>query len=164
MVTAIGKHYGNRVAGYWFDSFLDIELQYPNFPYKLFYESAKAGNPNRLVAVTNWAYPLLTPWQDYYGGELFVPGKPPGIMPSSDGPAKGLPFQALITLFGDWVHHKPNTPIAPPVYSIKELGGLIKSTEGKSLITINSGLYQDGTIGEQQTEFYDQLKDYVYGK
>jgi len=164
IVTAIGNRYGNRVAGYWFDSFLDIELQYPHFPYQRFYEAAKAGNPNRLVAITNWAYPILTAWQDYYGGELFVPGNPPTTLPLSGGPAKGLPFQALITLFGDWVHHQQDTPIAPPIYSVNELGDFIKATEGKGSVTINTGLYQDGTIGEQQTLFYDQLRQYVYGK
>jgi hypothetical protein len=60
VLKAIGNRYGKKIAGYWFDSFLDIETQYPHFPYKEFYRAAKAGNSQRLVAVTNWTYPITT--------------------------------------------------------------------------------------------------------
>lgn len=163
MVTAIGNRYGNRIAGYWFDSFLDIETQYPNFPYKRFYEAAKTGNPDRLVAITNWTYPINTGWQDYWGGELFVTGNPPSTLPQSDGPANGLLFQALVTLFGDWVHTKQDSPMEPPIFPVEELGSLINASKGKGAVTINTGLYQDGTIGEEQTKYFEQLRKYVYG-
>jgi hypothetical protein len=163
MITAIGNRYGNRIAGFWFDSFLDIETQYPTFPYKLFYEAAKMGNPDRLVAITNWIYPINTEWQDYWGGELFVTGNPPSSLPLSDGPGKGLPFQALVTLFGDWVHSKQDGPMEAPIYSVDELGTFINATKGKGAVTINTGLYQDGTIGEVQSNYFKQLRKYVYG-
>jgi Alpha-L-fucosidase len=163
MITAIGNRYGHRIAGYWFDSFLDIETQYPHFPYKRFYQAAKAGNPDRLVAITNWTYPINTMWQDYWGGELFVTGNPPAALPQSDGPAKGLPFQALITLFGDWVHTKQNSPMDPPIYTVDELGNFINAVQGRGAVTLNTGIYQDGTIGKEQTRYFDQLRERVYG-
>lgn len=163
MITAISNRYGKRIAGYWFDSFLDIDTQYPDFPYKEFYEAAKTGNPDRLVAITNWIYPIDTEWQDYWGGELFVPGNPPSSLPLSDGPARGLPFHALITLFGDWVHTR-DEPMEPPVYTVAELGDFIDKTKGKGAVTINTGLYQDGTIGPVQAGYFDRLRSYVYGK
>lgn len=163
MLTAIGNRYGRRIAGYWFDSFLDIDTQYPDFPYRRFDEAAKAGNPDRLVATTNWIYPIDTEWQDYWGGELFVPGNPPSTLPLSDGPAKGLPFHALITLFGDWVHTK-DRPMEPPVYSVEELGRFINDTKGKGAVTINTGIFQDGTIGKVQAKYLAALRKYVYEK
>lgn len=163
MITAVGDRYGRRIAGYWFDSFLDIDVQYLDFQYRSFYEAAKAGNPDRLVAITNWIYPIDTEWQDYWGGELFVTGNPPTSLPLTEGPGRGLPFQALITLFGDWVHTKDG-PMELPVYSVAELGDLINQTKGKGAVTINTGMYQDGTIGPVQAAYLDALREYVYGQ
>jgi hypothetical protein len=164
LISEIGHRYGNRLAGYWFDDFYEIETRYSDFPYRLIYEACKAGNPRRLVSLTNWIYPSETLWQDYWGGELFVTGNPPIERIQTDGAGKGLPFQALLALYGDWVHVWPNTPIKPPVFTVDELGNFINATKGKGAVTLNAGIYLDGTIGEDQTKYFEELRLHVYGK
>jgi hypothetical protein len=163
LISEVGNRYGTRVAGYWFDSFGDIETQYPDFPYERFYRASKAGNSARLVAVTNWIYPIVTDWQDYWGGEVFVIGNPPSHLPLRTGPARGLPFHALLALNGNWVHTAPNSPIKPPIFTVDELSNFIKATKGKGAITIDTPIYQDGSIGKEQSYYFEQLRERVYG-
>lgn len=163
LASEVGSHYGTRVAGYWFDSFPDIETQYPSFPYERFYQASKVGNPSRLAAVTNWIYPIVTDWQDYWGGEVFVIGNPPSHCPLRLGPAKGLPSHTLLALNGNWIHTAANSTIQPPIFTIDELGKFIKTTEGKGAVTIDTPIYQDGSIGKEQTDYFQRLRKRVYG-
>jgi hypothetical protein len=52
----------------------------------------------------------------------------------------------------------------PPIYSVNELGDFIIATKGKGAVTINCGLFQDGTIGTSQKNYLEKLRNYVYGK
>jgi hypothetical protein len=163
LISEVGNRYGTRVAGYWFDSFGDIETEYPDFPYKRFYQASKNGNPTRLVSVTNWIYPIATDWQDYWGGEVFVIGAPPSQLPQRDGPAKGLPFHALLALNGNWIHTAVNSSIKPPIFTADELSSFIKRTRGKGSVTVDAPIYQDGSIGKEQRYYFEQLQKRVYG-
>ena len=162
LITEVGNRYGTRIAGYWFDSFPDIETQYPEFPYMRFYQASKAGNPTRIVAFTNWIYPIATNWQDYWGGEVFVPGLPPYHLPQRTGPARGLPFHALLALNGDWIHTARDSPIGPPIFTVDELSTFINSVNGKGAVTIGVPIYQNGTIGEEQSRYFEQLRQRIH--
>jgi hypothetical protein len=163
LITEVGKRYRTSIAGYWLDSFNYIDPHYPHFPFKRFYDACKAGYAHRLIALNTWILPIDTLWQDYWAGELVTTGNPPTSLPMSYGPARGLPFHALLTLFGDWVHIRPNKPIKPPIFTVDELSNLINATKGKGAVTINTGIYQDGSIGKEQTLFFEQLRKRVYG-
>lgn len=164
LITEVGNHYGKRIAGYWLDSFNFIDPQYPDFPFERFYKACKAGNPNRLIALNTWIMPIDTKWQDYYAGELVTIGNPPSSLRQSYGPGRGLPFHALLALYGEWVHVWPNTPIKPPVFTVDELSAFINATKDRGAVTLNAGIYQDGTIGEEQTRYFNQLCERVYGQ
>jgi hypothetical protein len=164
LVTEIGNRYGTRISGYWLDSFNYIDSKYPEFPFERFFRACKAGNPQRLIALNTWILPVNTMWQDYWAGEVVVTGNPPTSLPLSTGSGSGLPFQALLALYGGWVHAWPNTPIKPPIFSIDELSRFIKNTKGKGAVTLNTGIYQDGTIGDEQTKYFEKLRQSVYGR
>lgn len=107
--------------------------------------------------------PVDTKWQDYYAGELVTTGNAPVSIPQSYGAGRGLPFHALLALYGEWVHAWANTPIKSPIFTIEELSRFINATKGKGAVTLNTGIYQDGTIGEEQTQYFEQLHERVYG-
>src|SRR3546814_1392592 len=72
-----GNRYGTRVAGYWFDSWFQTTESYPNLPHEALFDAVKTGNPDRMVALNYWAFPIEVDWQDYWSGEITdLPAKP----------------------------------------------------------------------------------------
>src|SRR3546814_11773367 len=53
-----GNRYGTRVAGYWFDSWFQTTESYPNLPHEALFDAVKTGNPDRMVALNYWAFPI----------------------------------------------------------------------------------------------------------
>jgi hypothetical protein len=103
-------------------------------------------------------YPAVTLWQDYWAGEVYTPSTVPSNTIIQNGPGKGLPFHSLIVLENDWVHDKENTPIAPPRLTAAQLIPYIASCSSKGPVTINLGIYQDGTIGEMAMAEMEKIR------
>ena len=146
LIREIGNRYGNKVSGYWLDGWYQSSERYRDFPFKSFYQASKAGNPERLLALNSWLYPIATPWQDYWAGEIFSLGVPPQSRTIESGPGQSLQYQALLALEGDWIHTKENTPIKAPVLRTPALLSFIEACAGKGPVTLNVLIYQDGTI------------------
>src|SRR3546814_17291090 len=53
-----GHRYGTRVAGYWFDSWFQTTESYPNLSHEALFDAVKTGNPDRMVALNYWAFPI----------------------------------------------------------------------------------------------------------
>ena len=70
VLSEIGSRYGEKLAGYWFDSWYQSLAAYPDVPFDAIYRYCKVGNPGRITAFNFWIFPVLTPWQDYWAGEL----------------------------------------------------------------------------------------------
>ncbi len=68
IISSIGKQYGKRLAGWWFD---DAAFTY--YPFNPDWEqmtaAARAGNPDRVVAYNSWILPKLSDFYDVYAGE-----------------------------------------------------------------------------------------------
>jgi hypothetical protein len=51
----------------------------------------------------------------------------------------------------------------PPIFTGDELSDFINATKGKGAVTLNTGIYQNGTIGEEQTRYFKELRKRVRG-
>ncbi|MEX2592938.1 MAG: alpha-L-fucosidase [Anditalea sp.] len=158
LISEIGNHYKDKIAGYWFDGWYQSYKEHPEYDFEKLYNISKEGNPNRLLALNSWVYPIVTPWQDYWAGEIYTPDSPPNDRIIKSGPGKGLQYQALVVLENDWVHTKQDTQIPSPRLDARELIDFLSSSDGKGPLTINLGIYQDGTIGEEAMAFMELIK------
>ncbi len=138
--TEIGQRYGNKIAGYWFD-FCPFNVPHRFEP---LYKAAKTGNSNRIIAWNSWILRQPTYFQEYWAGEagdsLIIPDKKffGDLQPH---------VWIIIDNEGAWVHTKPNTDIGPPLYKTEKLIDYIKACNEKNIVvSMNVGIYQDGTI------------------
>lgn len=162
ILQEMGKRYKEKIAGYWFDGWYQCFEEYPGVSFEDFFKAAKAGNPERIIALNSWLYPIVTLWQDYWAGETFSSCVPPKSKIIKEGPGKGLQFHALLALEGDWVYtrylYKNDKEIPAPVLTTQYLVTLISSCKGKGPITLNVLIYQDGTISDQSMNILKMLK------
>jgi len=159
ILTEMGLRYGEKVAGYWFDGWHAVTEKYPYAPFERFFNACKAGNPDRIIALNYWIFPVTTEWQEYWAGELGSPQRPHTARYFEDGPAKGLQSHSLLMLDAPWVHDKPNTPMELPRFTDEELISYVKACiANQGVVTMNLGIYQDGTIGEATLEQMKALR------
>lgn len=148
--SELGKRYGTRIAGYWLDGWYQTMEAYPGISTRKLQPYIRAGNPNRLVAYNFWIYPVETPWQDYWAGEVAGPVTPAGSRFIRSGPGAGLQDHNLIILDAPWVHSTPNSEMEPPRFSTSELIEYVRAMHAHhEAVTLNVGIFQDGTIGEK---------------
>ena len=166
VLTEIGLRYGKKVSGFWLDGWEDvIPPKYPNVPYERIFEASKAGNPDRLIGFNHWFYPDLTPWQDYWAGEITSIQKPAPGRYIEYAAGEGLQFQTLLMLEDNWGHRTPNTEIGQPRCTEEQLIRYVKACmENQGVVTINLGIYQDGGIGEKSLRMMQALKRAIRAK
>ena len=162
LISEVGNHYKEKIDGYWFDGWYQCNEKFPEFNYEKFYEICKVGNPNRVMCLNTWLYPISTPWQDYWAGEIYTEGVPQSQSVCQTGPAKGLQFHHLVVLqtAEGWVHTKKNAEMASPSYTLEELINYISSCKGIGPITLNMGIYQDGTVGKETLTLMSKVKSH----
>lgn len=158
LISEIGSHYKDKIDGFWLDGFYQSFQTHPSFDFEKFYKTAKTGNPSRLLTLNSWLYPVVSQWQDYWAGEVYTPSSLPPEKIILSGPGKGLSFQSLVVLENDWVHEKADTKIPPPRLKAEQLINYISSCSGKGPVTINIGIYQDGSIGEEAMAEMQKIK------
>jgi hypothetical protein len=157
MLSEIGNRYGNKIAGYWFDSWYQIFEEFPEVPFKEFNRASKLGNKNRIICLNSWIYPSVTPWQDYWAGEVASPIEIPTDGFMKNGPVTDLPYQALLIMEPYWVQQTSEMP--EPRFDAKTLTNYIKEcNKNKGAVTINLGIYQDGTVGKEALEVMKGVK------
>lgn len=146
ILSEIGQRYRDKLAGWWFDD------RYPFQPFEQLDKAAKAGNPARLVAFNSWILPKSTDFQDYWAGEMggdLLPLPSTGFF-DDGGPENDLPPHVLIFLDDSWLHGSQDTKIAPPRHSDEQLIDYIEDCNRKgATVTMNIGVYQDGTPSSQ---------------
>lgn len=165
VLQEIGQRYGSRVAGYWFDGWYQTLEAYPEIEPRDLLPSVRAGNPARLAAFNFWVYPIETAWQDYWAGEVAEIVRPASSRYMTSGPAIGL--QAHFLLFADapWVHSTPETEMESLRFSDAALIDFVRrNSEKEAPVTINLGVYQDGTIGEAAQRQMTALRRAIRGK
>ena len=166
LLEEIGDRYGQRLAGYWFDSFYQPLGQFGSFPMEPVFKAAKAGNPDRLTCFNWWIRPVGTQWQEYWAAEVGNPG----ILPASNeggtgmahGAGKGLNGHALLIMDDPWVHTGNNTDIADPRQTEDALIPFIRDCNAKKApVTVNLGIYQNGGVGPKAAELMNKVKDAI---
>ncbi|MEI6679407.1 MAG: alpha-L-fucosidase [Mariniphaga sp.] len=151
ILQEMGERYKDKIAGYWFDGWYQCIEEYPDVSFKSFFEATKAGNKDRIIALNSWIYPPVTPWQEYWAGEVVGPVAIPEKGFMKDGPAPDLRYQALLIMEPYWVQEKAEMP--DPNFTSAELSQYISNCmDNGGAVTINMGIYQDGTIGAKALE------------
>ncbi|MCM8730279.1 alpha-L-fucosidase [Hephaestia sp. GCM10023244] len=158
-----GNRYGSRVAGYWFDSWFQTTESYPNLPHEALFDAVKTGNPDRMVALNYWAFPVEVEWQDYWAGEITdLPAKPFKSRYIKRGAGAGLQAHSALRFDAPWFHIKQDTPMDAPRYSAAELGEYIRTCQAdRAPVTLGVGIFQDGTIAEESFTVLKQLRKIV---
>jgi len=166
VLAEIGRRYGEKLAGYWFDGWDHIPTRYPDvrWPYEHLFEASKAGNPDRIISLNYWFFPDETPWQEYWAGEIDGPLKPLSGRFIEHAAGEGLQLQALIMLEDIWEHGEPDSAIPQPTFSAGELIQYVKGVmEKQGVMTINLGIYQDGGIGDESRRRMRALRRAIRG-
>lgn len=165
MFEEVGTRYGEAVAGYWLDSWYQPYIKYGHFPIERMFEATKAGNPDRLVAFNHWMFPVSTMAQDYWAGEVYqslVP--PPRSRCFEAGAGRGLQYHLLLAMDCQWGHSKPDTEMAPPIWTGDEMAEYIRACiDGQGVVTVNMGIFQDGTLGEKSLEVMRRVRKTIRG-
>jgi hypothetical protein len=165
VLTEFGKRYGARVAGYWFDGWYQTTERYPELSLDALWPIVKTGNPQRLVAYNFWLYPPETERLEYWAGEVGGVVKPADSRYMTSGPAKGLQYQALLFADAPWVHSKPDSEMEPLRNKDEQLLKFIQETMAKQgAVTVNLGVFQDGSIGPDAARQMEVVRRAVRGK
>jgi len=163
VLSEIGSRYGEQLAGYWFDSWYQSLAAYPDVPIEAIYRYCKVGNPGRIIAFNFWIFPVLTPWQDYWAGELYALQNPFESRYIQRGAGVGFQAHGMVSMLPSWVHSETG-PIPPPQFSTEDLIAYVKANvEHQAVTTINIGIYQDGTIEQSSLDMMRQLRRAIRG-
>ena len=160
-----GNRYGTKVAGYWFDSWFQTTESYPNLPHEALFDAVKTGNPDRMVSLNYWSFPVETEWQDYWSGEITdLPAKPFKGRYIGRGAGHGLQAHSAIRFDDPWFHIVQDKPIVPPRYTADQFADYIRTCQAdRAPVTLGVGIYQDGTIAEESLKVLKQLRQKIRG-
>ena len=160
ILTEFGNRYQKKISGYWFDCWYQIFEKYPEIPFEDFYKTTKTGNKDRVICLNSWIYPSVSPWQDYWAGETASPIPPPENGLLKDGCVTDLRYQVLLVMEPYWVQEKSEMP--DPRFSADELSAYIRNCSANGgAVTINMGVYQDGTVGEKALQVMKEVKNQI---
>lgn len=168
IVSEAGQRYGDKLAGWWFDS---LEAYYTrNVPFDRLAEAAKSGNPARLVSYNNGNFwPKFTDFQDFVGAEgphywvdesllRDLPQGGSGIY--QGGRHEGLQAHQCFPLESPgWIHNRPDSEISAPSWDETNLIKRMKDAgERKFVPTLAIEVYEDGTASERTLQLLDAIK------
>ncbi len=163
VLSEIGARYGKKLAGYWFDSWYQSLAAYADVPIDEIFRFCKVGNPDRITAFNFWIFPVLTPSQEYWAGEIYSLQNPFESRYIQKGAGTGFQAHGLISMLGSWVHNKVG-PMPPPPFKVEDLIAYVKANIAhQAVTTINIGIYQDGTIEQSSLDMMRALRSSVRG-
>jgi hypothetical protein len=160
-----GARYGDKIKGWWLDSWFQTMEAYPNLPNEAIDRAIKSGFKDCLVSVNHWAFPTEVQWQDYWCGEITdLPARPFEARHLNYGPGVGLQAHSAIRLDAPWFHITQDKPMEPPRYSASQLADYIRTCHADGApVTLGVGIYQDGTIGEKSAAVLQELRHLTRG-
>jgi hypothetical protein len=157
IVRWAGERYGKLVSAWWFDSCYSLDAGGPHnsvacdlsnyqFPWNDLVAAARAGHSDRLVALNsgvNEDY-LYSDTTDYWAGEQNTLAYPP----TAPARPNGLLWHTWVTFDNlGWVHDKPNTPLAEPMFSAEATGDYLKqAARHRAPVTFNLDISQEGIV------------------
>ena len=158
ILSEIGRRYGNKVAGYWFD-FCPFNVSHH---FERLYKATKTGNPDRTIAWNSWVQRKPSDFQEYWAGEMATLG----VVPEANH-FKDLQPHAWIIVDNDggWGHGKLDTDIGLPLQTNQQLIDYVKACVAKHVVvSMNVGIYQDGTISPATSKQLRALREAIKGK
>ncbi len=156
LFTEIGRRYGKKVAGYW----IDFNPYNVSHHFETMYKALKTGNPDRIVAWNSWIVRRPSDFQEYWAGEATDTLILPEHKYFSD-----LQPHILIILDDEWVHDVPDTDIRPPLFETHNLIDYVKAGNARNIVvSMNLGIYEDGTISPATLEQMQALRKEIRGK
>jgi hypothetical protein len=166
VLTAIGERYGEQVRGFWLDGWDLIPETYPHTDYRELFEAAKTGHPERLVAFNRWVFPTVTPWQDYWAGEIDSPDKSPTEQFMQTEVGKSLQFHGLIAMEDDWLYSaeglEDGAQFYKARYDAEEVIEYINEVNGaRGAVTINLAIRQDLSMPTKALEIMETVKSTI---
>jgi hypothetical protein len=160
ILKEFGDRYKEKIAGYWFDCWYQIFEGFPDIPFEDFFKATKTGNKDRIICLNSWIYPSVTPWQEFWAGEVASPVALPENGFMKDGPVPNLQYQALLIMEPYWVQEKAQMP--NPRFTSAELSKYIRDCkDNKGTVTINLGIYQNGTVGEKALQVMREVREKI---
>ena len=126
-------------------------------------EKSKTGHADRVVTFNRWVFPTVTPWQDYWAGEIDSPDKSPTEQLMQTEVGKGLQFHALIAMEDDWVFTAEGLDDGAQFYKARyEAEEVIEYinevNDARGAVTINLALRQDLSMPTTALEIMETVK------
>jgi hypothetical protein len=158
----MGEHYGTKVNAWWFDVGLEA---YPDTPFAEITAAAKAGNPNRLVCYNPAVEKtdMVTPYQDYWAGELCRLN----YLPRGETTPGGLPWYSFTSWHADMRYQAAGTwgmdlqtreQEWPSPCACSAAAHLQRFIDHDGTVTFNLLCYQDGSAYEPDLQVMRELK------
>jgi hypothetical protein len=170
IVRELGQRYGARVKGWWFDSCFSLDprgtydsvttdLHGFQFPWEEFVDAAKAGSPDRLVALSSGmlTHYIYSTHQDYEGGEA---NDLVGV-PTTRWTLDHLQAHRWVCLDNPaWVHHRVKTPLAAPRFKMESVEDYVRVCNRSSVpVTFNVDIDRTGQFSAESLQFLRRVKD-----
>lgn len=168
VVRYYAEKFGERVSGWWFDgcynaiekSFLRThDWSNERFDKELWFEAAKAGNKDAVIAMcTGSNHMRCVFWDD----EEYLPGEASDLTHYPwDYDSEEKQWHVLTWLDCFWMCLEGNE-MPDPKYSDKELFSYVKAClEKKGAVTLNIGIYEDGSLAEKTKKQLSRMKDVI---
>ena len=167
IVAEIGKQYGTRLAGFWFD---DAGFTYYPFnpSWEQLAQAARTGNSGRVLTFNSWILPRLSDFDDVYAGEnaswepkyeyhQYLPVGGNGRY--TGGPQRGLQAEINALVNGDWGHFKANQPISPPRMTADVIVPKMNDAMNRGEVPLlDVEVYQDGTISPETLRLFQAIR------
>jgi alpha-L-fucosidase len=164
ILSEMGERYGSLVSGYWLDGWYQGQQEFPGLSLHDLQSAVRAGNPERLVAYNSWVYPVEIPWQDYWAGEVGSLVRLPTQRFPASGAARGLQTHMLMYMDAPWVHSAQNTQMESPRFDDDALITFVRaSVASHAAVTLNLGVFQDGTVGDKTLAQVVHLRQAIRG-
>lgn len=164
VIEEYGEKFGDFLDGWWFDGcytacektwLRTTDWNNNRFDKKEWFRAAKAGNKNRIIAMCTGANHMgyVFEEEDYLAGETNNLDQFPWNF-SEDKKQ----WHALTWLDCRWMHEEVGK-IVPPRFTDEEIMLYVKScTAAQGAVTLNIGIYEDGTMAEETVEQVKRIK------
>lgn len=166
IIAQIGRQYGKRLAGFWFD---DAAFTYYPFnpSWQQMTAAARTGNPKRVVVYNSWILPKLNDFYDIFADENAgweTQYEELGYLPVggtgryTGGSQQGLQAELAALIGRDWGHFKRDTPIAPPRMTVEAFVPKIKDALSRKMVPLLAvEVYQDGSTSPETLQMLQAI-------
>ena len=158
VIGEIGKRYGDKLAGWWFDDGT-ANYYYRSAPWELLATAAKAGNPKRLICFNPWILPPATEFQDYLAGEGSNDPSVQGWLKVGDhgrisgGLYEGLQASSALVMESNWLHTQRDSEISKSGWTAANLADLLRRSAAlENVVMFNLEIYQGGSLSPATVE------------